>query len=176
VVKQLGGGLSVRSALEEGTSVSIFLPRVGPGSAESAAKAEEPPVTPVVEAVSGSRARILLVDDDADVRSTAADMLGDAGYEVVQASSGAAALDTLERVGSRTELVLVDIAMPGINGIELAAIVRRTWPALPVLLMTGYADSALLRKGAGLEILRKPFQSTELEATVRRALTGTRTA
>jgi PAS domain S-box-containing protein len=166
VAKQLGGGLAVRSIPDEGTRISIFLPRAGemaPDNADIAAM-------PAAEAESGRRARILLVDDDADVRSIAGAVLSDAGYEVVEASSGAAALDALERADCPTGLVLADVAMPGINGVEFAAIVRRTWPALPVLLMTGYADSGLLRKGGDHEVLRKPFQAAELEAKVRRAM------
>jgi CheY-like chemotaxis protein len=117
-----------------------------------------------------------VVDDDPAVRSIAADMLCDAGYEVVEASSGTAALDALESAGDRVELVLADIVMPGINGVELAAIVGRMWPGLPVLLMTGYADSGLLRKGAGREVLRKPFQAAELEAKLQLAMARARAA
>ena len=165
VVKQLGGGLSVRSTPGEGTCISIFLPRAagGTGAAVTASAG-----APEMETV--GRGRILLVDDDADVRSITALMLMDVGYEVVEASTGAAALDALERAGSRPEVVVADIAMPGINGVELAAIVRRTWPDLPVLLMTGYAESALLRSVAGQEVLRKPFQAAELEAKLRQAI------
>jgi CheY-like chemotaxis protein len=110
------------------------------------------------------------VDDDADVRAITAAMLDEVGYEVVEAASGAAGLDALERADSRADLVLADIAMPGINGVEFAAIVRRTWPTLPVLLMTGYADSGLLLRSAEHEVLKKPFQATELEASLRRAM------
>jgi PAS domain S-box-containing protein len=178
VVKQLGGGLAVRSAPNEGSSISIFLPRVSQAaSVEMAA----PSAQITIEAASGHRGCILLVDDDADVRSIAAAMLGEAGYDVIEVSSGAAALDALERAAGQPELVLpelvlADIAMPGINGVEFAAIVRRTWPALPVLLMTGYADSGLLRKNAGHEVLRKPFQATELEASLHRAIARVRGA
>jgi len=165
VVKQLGGGLAVRSAAGEGTCISLYLPRA---TKDVPAKLET--AVPEADATPGSPARILLVDDDADVRSTAAAMLCEAGYEVTEASSGAAALDALERADNRTDLVLADIAMPGINGVEFAAIVRRTWPALPVLLMTGYADSGLLRQGAEHDVLRKPFRVIELEAKLRLAL------
>jgi PAS domain S-box-containing protein len=167
VVKQLGGGLAVRSAPDEGTGISIFLPRAG---GVVAGQPEASPVQATEEAAPVPYVRILLVDDDADVRSIAAAMLHDAGYEVVEASSGAAALDTLERADSRTGLVVADISMPGINGVELAGIVRRTWPALPVLLMTGYAASGLLRESAEHDVLSKPFQAAELEAKVRQAM------
>jgi PAS domain S-box-containing protein len=171
VVKQLGGGLSVRSAPREGTCISLFLPRAG----EAAVAEVTPRIAGAMAAAElGWRPRILLVDDDAAVRSIAADMLGDAGFEVVEASSGAAALDVLQHSDKPAEAVLADVVMPGINGVEFAAIVGRTWPALPVLLMTGYADSSLLRVAAGHEVLRKPFQAAELEAKLRIAMARAR--
>jgi PAS domain S-box-containing protein len=167
VIKQLGGGLAVRSAPGDGTCMSIFLPRT------DAAYSASPPPFPA-EVAPGLRGRILVVDDDADVRSIAAAMLTHAGYEVDEASSGAAALDALERGVCDTQLVLADVVMPGINGVEFAAIVRRTWPCLPVLLMTGYANSDLLPMGAEHEVLRKPFQAAELEARIQRAMVRSR--
>jgi CheY-like chemotaxis protein len=89
---------------------------------------------------------------------------------VVEASSGAAALEVLERADNRVELILADVVMPGINGVELASIVRRDWPALPVLLMTGYADSGLLRQSGKMDVLRKPFGSAELEEKLQQIL------
>jgi PAS domain S-box-containing protein len=168
VTKQLGGGLAVRSAPQQGTSISVFLPRA------DAADKEAPSFMAAVQTKAEHRPRILLVDDDNDVRSVAATMLGDAGYDVIEASSGAAALDALERGDEHVEMILVDVVMPGINGVEFAAIVRRGWPDLPVLLMTGYADSRLLGMDADREILKKPFQAAELEAKLRRAMARTR--
>jgi PAS domain S-box-containing protein len=166
VVKQLGGGLAVRSRPGEGTAISIFLPRSDEGGVNDGTVR----VTEGIESASVRCGRILVVDDDPGVRAIAAAMLGDAGYEVAEAASAGAALDLLERAGRPTDLVLADISMPGINGVEFAVIVRRTWPALPVLLMTGHADSGLLPQGGDLEVLRKPFQAAELEAKVRLAM------
>jgi PAS domain S-box-containing protein len=176
VTKQLGGGLAVRSQPDDGTCISIFLPRTG--DVQAAGEVQSDSVSPPLAEVGPElwRGRVLLVDDDADVRSVAAVMLSDAGYEVDEASSGAAALDALERAVSETQLVLADIVMPGINGVELAAIVRRTWPGLPVLLMTGYAHSGLLPMSAEHEVLRKPFQAAELEARIQLALVRSRGA
>jgi PAS domain S-box-containing protein len=171
VVKQLGGGLTVCSTPNHGACVSIFLPR--------ASATAEPAVSPAAamdETEPGRRRRVLVVDDDADVRAIAAAMLSDAGYEVGEVSSGAAALDALKHSGRRAELVVADVAMPGLNGVELAAIVQRLWPTLPVLLMTGYADGALLGVAAGHEVLRKPFQAAELDAKVRRTMARGRKA
>jgi PAS domain S-box-containing protein len=167
VIKQLGGGLSVRTAPGDGTCMSIFLPPT-----DAAYPASPPPFR--TETSPGPRGRVLLVDDDADVRSIASAMLTHAGYEVDEASSCAAALDALERQVCETQLVLADVVMPGINGVEFAAIVRRTWPGLPVLLMTGYSD--LLPMGTEHEVLRKPFQAAELEARIERAMVRSRGA
>jgi signal transduction histidine kinase len=166
VVKQLGGGLSVRSRSGEGTRISLFLPRAEGMTAEAATGDE----LPAAAAARHQRGRILLVDDDADVRLIASAMLSDAGYEVIEASSGASALDALERDETPAELVVADIAMPGINGVEFAAIVRRSWPSLPVLLMTGYAGNELMRKVSDCEVLRKPFSAAEMEEKVERVM------
>jgi PAS domain S-box-containing protein len=167
VVQQLGGGLNVRSVVGEGTCVSIFLPR----AREAAAKVVDKSSSQSVAGGALKRNKlILLVDDDADVRSIVGAMLSDAGYAVVEASSGAAALDALEHADRPFELALVDVAMPGITGLELATIARRSWPALPILLMTGYADTELLRKCADHELLHKPFKAAELQDKVRQAM------
>ena len=171
VVKQLGGGLTVRSAPAEGTRISIFLPRAD----EASITVTKGPYGEISREASirpdaSQRCCLLLVDDDTDVRSIAADMLLESGYDVVEASSGAAALEVLERADNRVELILADVVMPGINGVELASIVRRDWPALPVLLMTGYADSGLLRQSGKMDVLRKPFGSAELEEKLQQIL------
>jgi PAS domain S-box-containing protein len=160
VVKQLGGGLAVESAPEAGTSISVFLPRV----TEAARSAK--PAQRLATSKVRRRPRVQLGDDDAAVRSLAANMLDDAGYEVAEASSGAAALAALKRDEESAELVLVDVATPGVDGVEFAAVVRSNWPALPVLLMSGYTDSM----AAGHGILRKPLQAAEMEARLRQAM------
>jgi PAS domain S-box-containing protein len=171
VVKQLGGGLTVRSAPGEGTRISIFLPRADEiAQAETRMPFGEASPRTSINPDASHRSCVLLVDDDTDVRMIAANMLLDSGYDVVEASSGAAALELLERADSRVDLILADVVMPGINGVELAAIVRRGWPALPVLLMTGYADSSLLRQSGKIDVLRKPFGSAELEEKLQQVL------
>src|ERR1700744_5019270 len=86
---------------------------------------------------SGVAERIVLGDDDPDGRVIAADMLRDAGYEVTEAASGSAALDLLAAEGTPAAMV-VDVAMPVMTGVELADIVGRSYPTLPVVFMTGY--------------------------------------
>ncbi|HEY0183762.1 MAG TPA: PAS domain S-box protein [Rhodopila sp.] len=169
VVKQLGGGLAVRSVPGEGTCITLFLPPADAAApVETVVTHSDAPTTP------GLCPRILLVDDDEDVRWVTASMLSDAGYEVVEAPTGAAALDMLERADVATDLVLADVAMPGVNGVEFATIVRRTWPAVAVLLMTGYADTALLPVNGGEDVLRKPFMASDLVMKVRQAIAQNR--
>ena len=86
------------------------------------------------------RATILLVDDEELVRTGTADMLGDLGYEVVQAASGAEALRLL-RSGCEPDLLVTDYLMPGTNGADLARAVEARRPGLPILIISGYADA-----------------------------------
>jgi CheY-like chemotaxis protein len=116
-----------------------------------------------------------LVDDDPDVRTVAVSMLESSGYEVIEAASGSAALDHLTH-GSPIDLMVADVAMPGMNGVELAKIVRHTLPALPVVFMTGYAEANLLPTSTRDEVLRKPFAPGELDAVVSRTMKRNTTA
>lgn len=172
MAKQLHGGVSISSVCGVGTSVTIFLPRAEKGLAQQ----ESPMTSDDTYTALGRNVRVLLVDDDADVRSIAAAMLRDAGHEVVEVASGAAALDALAQSTAPAELLLTDVVMPGMDGVELAAIVRRDWPELAVLFMTGYAGSGLLPADANDHVLRKPFQAVELERRVRQAIAQTPTA
>jgi PAS domain S-box-containing protein len=167
VVKQLGGGISVSSAPNQGTHITIFLPR----DRQGAQREQSAEITTTAADPSPHRtARILLVDDDPDVRAVAVSMLESSGYEVIEAASGSAAADQLTQGDRPIDLMVVDVAMPGINGVELAKIVRHTLPMLPVIFMTGYADANLLPASTRDEVLRKPFASGELEAAVSRAM------
>ena len=169
MTKQLHGGVAISSALGMGTCVTIFLPRVEVDLPQEAASG-------TTHTAAARNACIVLVDDDADVRDIAAAMLRDAGHDVLDVASGTAALDTLSQSTTRAELLLTDVVMPGMNGVELATIVRRNWPELPVLFMTGYAGSGLLPADANDNVLKKPFQAVELETKVLQAIAGTRTA
>ena len=97
-------------------------------------------------------------------------MLRQCGFAVAEAASGQAALDALER-GEVCELLVIDIAMPGLSGVETVARARRRWPGLRVLYMTGYADAAGAHPDTGGEkLLKKPFRLHELRSAVRDAL------
>lgn len=102
--------------------------------------------------------KVLIADDEAMLRIVAAETLEDAGFEVSEAGDGSSALAILKSDPS-IQLLVSDIKMPGMNGIELAEAGLKLKPALKVLLMTGYATETLpdSLRAHGLEILRKPF-------------------
>jgi DNA-binding response OmpR family regulator len=114
---------------------------------------------------------VLLVDDDNDVRAAAAGMLRYAGHDVIEAGSGREALDCLGRESDRIDLMIVDFVMPGMNGVEVARLGRLSRPGLPILFVTGFANTAELAGQTSSDlILRKPFRTTELVAKIGEAL------
>jgi len=157
-VVQSGGAIDIRSAIGSGTTVQLWLP-----ATESAAL--DPSETTPRRKGKGKRAyRVLVVDDDPLVSSGTAGMLEDLGHSVLEAASGNAALELL-RSEPPFDLVITDHAMPGMSGTELARQLRQTWPTLPVLLVTGYAE---LPNGEnpGLPRLAKPYRQEELGACI----------
>jgi CheY-like chemotaxis protein len=112
---------------------------------------------------------ILLVDDDGAVREVTCAILRELGYSIVEAGSGAAALELLAQRPS-VDLMLVDFAMPGMNGAEVARLARAVRPTLPVLFVTGYADRAALVGINDTQIVGKPFANDELAAKIKLAL------
>jgi PAS domain S-box-containing protein len=167
VAQQLGGGVSIDARPGGGTQVSVYLPHAP--AADTTPQPRRP--RPRMGVSEGSGARILLVDDDCDVRSVTAALLVEIGYEVVEAGSGDAALDCLAREGERIELMIADVAMPGMSGVELAHAVRRGRPDLPILFVTGFGGAALPSDETGLgDLLRKPFRTAELAAKVAATL------
>ena len=157
---QLGGLLELASEVGKGTVASLWLP-----IASNALPAEPPDVA---EPQHGRRATILVVEDDPLIAMSTADMLEDLGHTVVEASSGKKALEILEG-GQAVDMMMTDHAMPGMTGVELAKLVRRTHPTMPVLLVTGYADLPAAQK-AILPRLSKPYQQAQLRAEINRLL------
>lgn len=111
------------------------------------------------------------MDDDNSVREVTRALLHEFGYFVFEAGSGGAALDVLDRE-SKIDLIIVDFAMPGMNGAELARLARAKRPGLPVLFITGFADRAALNGVGEASIVRKPFGDGELAEKVRFALSS----
>jgi signal transduction histidine kinase/CheY-like chemotaxis protein len=162
--KQSGGGMRIETRVGEGTSVRVYLPRAAENS-----DSEVSVVTVGVTQSQRKGAIILLVDDDSAVREVTASMLEDFGYVVVKIGSGGAALDLLDRQ-SNIDLVLLDFAMPGMSGVEVARQVQLKYPAIPILFVTGYADKNAFRDIGEERIIKKPFIGEELAQKVNAAL------
>jgi CheY-like chemotaxis protein len=111
---------------------------------------------------------ILVVDDDALVLQSTAAMLADLGHRVLEASSGREALEYLGRAQS-VDLVITDQAMPGMTGMQLAAIIRQRWPHLPVILASGYADLPPDLEPSRIR-LSKPFGQDRLVRAINESI------
>jgi signal transduction histidine kinase len=163
--KQSGGGVHINSEAGKGTAVHIYLPRAEAREPE----ADAPAATVHPENLPG--ARIVLVDDDNAVREVTAALLRNFGYDVLEAGSGGAALELLDRNAS-VDLIIIDFAMPGMSGAELARTIQARRPALPILFVSGFAERAALSGVHDGHIVSKPFITGELEHKVRLALSG----
>jgi len=165
VVRAAGGDVRVVSEVGRGTSFRVLLPL---SEAAPDSEVELMPVAPP----RGGHETILLVEDEAQVRELAQRLLARAGYRVLAADSGDAAL-VLAR-DQRPDLVLSDVVMPGLAVPELIVRLRQSHPAVPVLLMSGYSESHL--RSLGLEhetpFLAKPFSGPGLLRSVRDTLDG----
>ena len=115
--------------------------------------------------------RILVVEDDAEVLKLAGDLLEDAGYTTLKAENGAAALVALAEDTGPVSLALIDIVMPGMNGMELYRKIVATHPNLPVIFTTGY-DAEVFRGSTPLDypIIQKPFTPSDLLRIVHKVL------
>jgi PAS domain S-box-containing protein len=166
-VKQSGGHAVISSVEGQGTTVELYLPRYVCGEAEAA-------VRPQAEPRPRARGeRVLVVEDDAEVRVLILRVLTSLGYEVRDASSARAALEVLESE-ARVDLLLTDVVLPGgTSGRELAEMALQRRPNLPVLYMSGYTEDAVVQHGQledGLHFLQKPFRIGAIAQAVRQAL------
>lgn len=157
---QSNGAFHLRSKVGKGTTAEIWLP-------VSTIPVHQTEPQPEATAETGP-ATILVVDDDALIAMSTTAMLEDLGHAAVEASSGEKALKILSS-GMQVDLVLTDYAMPGMTGADLALLIRKSHPRLPVLLATGYAD---LPDGLSIDVprLTKPFTQRQLAAQVAKLL------
>ena len=166
--RQANGSARIESEEGAGTTIEIYLPRfVG----------EIVPVLPAVEPeeprAAATTGTALVVEDEGIVRLLAVEVLNDLGYQVVQAANGAAA-EKLLLSTQPIDLLISDIGLPDVDGIELVKKARALRPDISVLLMTGYADDRTTEAlGAGIEMILKPFGMEALAARVHQ-LTGPR--
>jgi two-component system, NtrC family, sensor kinase len=166
-VKQSGGHVKIYSELREGTTVKLYLPRCPDSKFALDQIGPEP--------VAGRRGeRVLVAEDDEDVREYVTDSLQELGYEVFEAEDGENALKILD--DHAVNLLLTDVVMPGMNGRKLADEVKRRHPDLRVLFMTGYSRNAIVHQGrldSGVDLIQKPLSTEQLAAAVRKALDRT---
>ncbi len=161
--RQFGGAVRIESAPGKGTCVRVYLPctqrsPVRPG-----------PSDPGLEDTPPSPLKVLIVDDDQDHRTIIVKVLESLGHRVTEASDGPSALSILKV--EAPDVLLLDFAMPGMNGAEVALEARRYWPSLPIVFASGFADTQAIQDNAGVDpiILRKPFRMNDLQRALRRA-------
>lgn len=166
IVKQSGGSIYLDSTLGAGAVFRIYLPAI-----EGAEREVE--AAPTLTTVGGTET-VLLVEDDDRVRAAASRVLTSRGYTVLAAINGSEAIKVVTRYG-KPDLLLTDVVMPGINGLQLARELRVRYPELRVLCASGYAPDVADPRGglpAGVPLLLKPYTPDVLARAVRRVLDG----
>lgn len=168
-VRQSEGHVTIYSELGQGTTVKIYLPRLQ----EEAAQARPEQRAVVAPPASVGDETVLVVEDETTLRSYAADMLQELGYQVLEAANGPEALDLL-RQHPEVQLLFTDVVLPGgMNGRELADEAVQRCPGLKVLYTTGYTRNAIVHHGRldpGVQLLSKPYAFAELAAKIRAVL------
>jgi PAS domain S-box-containing protein len=166
VARQSGGTVRIRSAPGAGTTVELYLPRaLGAPLGRAAESAAGAPAA-------AGRALVLVVDDQPDVREVTVDHLQALGYRTLDAPNGRIALALL---GESREIgaLVIDYAMPGQSGIEVMRLAREIRPELPMILLTGYADTRAVEAEIDARfVLKKPYRMRELAARLEFALSG----
>ncbi|WP_165219303.1 cell cycle histidine kinase CckA [Affinirhizobium pseudoryzae] len=187
IVKQSGGYIYPESEVGKGTTFRVFLPRhipevkpVTEASAETGATGEQPPVAAVAAApanqdvdLTGNSAVVLLVEDEEAVRRGGKRMLETRGYTVHEAGSGTEALDIMEELDGKVDIVVSDVVMPEMDGPSLLRELRKTYPDLKFIFVSGYAEDAFARNlpaDAKFGFLPKPFSLKQLAVAVREML------
>jgi PAS domain S-box-containing protein len=164
MARQAGGTARITTKAGKGTTVTLLL------RCTESAVADQPRDGSSGDIGKGPSATVLVVDDDPDVRRFIADTLDALGYIVMEAENGFAGLAALER--STPDVLLVDFAMPGMNGAEMARAALDKSPGLKVVFASGYSDTDAISTAVGAEVsmLRKPFRIEELESMVAAVL------
>ena len=170
IARQAGGTVRLQSRVGSGTTVRILLPTTAIGSRDEA------PASLQDEGGPERALSVLVVDDDANLRGVLVETLDSLGYRVLEAEDGPTGLAVLER--ELPDLLMLDFAMPGMNGAEVARHALARYPDLPIMFATGYADIAAITEVVGPQalVLRKPFRVSELQAMLGMALQQKRSA
>ncbi|WP_063682873.1 hybrid sensor histidine kinase/response regulator [Bradyrhizobium stylosanthis] len=164
--KQSEGDIAVTSAQGEGATFTIYLPQAQSPTAdkEAAALTSE-------AATTGRGYRVLVVEDNDDVGQFSTELLEDLGYVTRRVANANAALAILGENEFAVDLVFSDVIMPGMNGVELAGIIRERYPGLPVVLTSGYSNVLAENAHRGFELIQKPYSVESLSRILRKAIT-----
>jgi PAS domain S-box-containing protein len=163
--KQSEGEIAVTSALGKGATFTIYLPQASSPVADKTAAAM------TAEATTGRGYCVLVVEDNDDVGRFSTELLEDLGYVVRRAANANAALAILGEDEFAVDLVFSDVIMPGMNGVELAGIIRQRYPGLPVVLTSGYSNVLAESAHRGFELIQKPYSVEALSRILRKAIT-----
>jgi two-component system cell cycle sensor histidine kinase/response regulator CckA len=166
IIRQSGGWIDVQSQVGQGSSFNIYLPRIdaGPLPADAGSTSRD-------ELRGGET--VLVVEDDDAVRSLTTTILRGHGYNVLDAGNGQEACQVAKAHTGKIHVLLTDVVMPGMNGKELSKLLLGLYPQLKVLLMSGYAENVIARRGvldSEVAFIQKPFTSNDLAAKVRQLL------
>jgi len=160
-VQRYGGTLTVESTEGQGTTVEVSLPTASAATAISKTTTAAPkaPALPL---------RILVIDDELQVRSTLAEMLEEQGHSVTQAPGGREGLSYLESNPELVDVVISDLGMPDMTGWDVAAAIQERWPGLPVGLITGWGETEITREERSRVnfVITKPFDKAVLRETM----------
>jgi two-component system cell cycle sensor histidine kinase/response regulator CckA len=165
IVNQSGGRITLRSEIDKGTTFVVHLPRTNRVS-----QIEAP--APVSPSTSG-RETILVVEDQAEVRGFASSSLKAYGYRVLEAANAEEALRLAVALEEPIDVLLTDVVMPGMNGVELSRQLLSLRPGLKVIFASGYADSVMLHHGvvdSGAAFIPKPYGPSALAIKIREVL------
>jgi two-component system cell cycle sensor histidine kinase/response regulator CckA len=169
IVQQSGGSVWVQTELGIGTTFQIYIPVAG-------AAVEVAPASDAVEKVDRGSQTILIVEDDAALLRVTQRSLEDVGYAVLAAASAAEAIQISENHPGPIHLMVSDVILPGINGVQLALRLRALRPEMQVLYVSGYTDNSIVQHRVlepGLAFLQKPFSSKNLARKVAEVLAAT---
>jgi PAS domain S-box-containing protein len=163
--KQSGGDIEVSSTPGAGATFTVYLPQAETPASQRAAGAiaAEPATT-------GRGYRVLVVEDNDDVGRFSTELLEDLGYSVRRVADADAALSILADDEFAVDLVFSDVIMPGMNGVELAGLLRERYPGLPVVLTSGYSNVLAENAHRGFELIQKPYSVEALSRVLRKAI------
>ncbi|OKO85550.1 PAS domain S-box protein [Bradyrhizobium sp. AS23.2] len=164
--KQSEGDIAVTSTEGEGATFTIYLPQAKSPTAEKEAAALTSEA-----ATTGRGYRVLVVEDNDDVGQFSTELLEDLGYVVRRVANANAALAILGENEFAVDLVFSDVIMPGMNGVELAGIIRERYPGLPIVLTSGYSNVLAENAHRGFELIQKPYSVESLSRILRKAIT-----